>query len=140
MKKCDLCNRSFGENSFEKHSKFCGSSIRASGNRTPGSPTADKDLVKSDEYMLWLIDKFESQFEPVPLFNDSMKGETVNAYSQCIHESPRIRFERLQGEKSTQEGTERSIIMTIPSNQNKLYRRNPSSVTMQRPPRNRTAN
>jgi hypothetical protein len=140
MKKCKFCNRTFGENTFEKHSQFCGSSIRASVNRTPGSSTTDRDLVKSEEYMLWLIDKFESQFERAPLFNASAKDGTASLYSRSIHESPRIRFEKLQEEKSTQEGTDRSVIMTIPSIQNRTHRRYPPSGTLHRPTRNRTAN
>jgi hypothetical protein len=100
MKKCEFCDRSFGEDAYRRHSLHCNKAL----SHTNCHLETDVALViKSDEFMQRLEEKFVHAFqaEGVRTENHALASRNRHdQYSVIVNPSPRIVFQEIVREQT----------------------------------------
>ena len=102
MKKCEFCERSFGQEPFGRHSLHCG---RGFSYPHCQHGQEDKYVIKSDDFMQRLEDAFlhafaEEQTEDSTIAQPSPEPESKLSQFIVVNPSPRIIFQEIVQQQS----------------------------------------
>ncbi len=100
MKKCEFCERSFGEDAFHRHSLHCN---KAQSHTNRHLETDVALVIKSDEFMQRLEEKFVHAFRAEGArteYHACTSRKRHDQYSVMVNPSPRIIFQEIVQEQT----------------------------------------